>query len=897
MKAFASHLATLVIALVALTAVATAAAPPVAFLHGNYFFTSADQDGSEFFESAIAMADFNGDGKLDLLTLDGSSNQISVALGNGDGTFQKPYSVGSVASGNIGYGLAVGDFNGDKILDFACLSNNGGATNNAEVQIFLGTGSGTFTVGNTYTLSLPNSTLLRQTPLTAGDVNGDGKLDLVAVSEYSALMYVFIGNGDGTFQNAVSYSLLATGQTSLNAYGVTLADFNGDGKIDAAVGSDNGLTVLLNTGSGKFGTAAYYAAGTGGSTYNGIATADFNKDGKIDVVVANALGAAIFLNSGTGTFTFKSYLNSGAGAFAVAAPDLNADKKPDVVVGDLNNFVWTWKGNGDGSFTAVAGYSVSYEAEVLAVLIGDLNGDGLLDFVTENAYNNQTLAALGNGDLTFRANPINAFSFNGNGSNMASADFNGDGYPDVVYSWTNGGSGGLTDKFALSLGSSHGALGAPTYITAGACSFNYVDFLAVGDVNGDGLPDVVAAIANSSETGCKSGDIAVVEGSGNGKFKTPAYYSTGSTAQAGTVYVVDVNGDGKLDIVTANSDGTISALINKGTGTYKAGVVNSNLVADCACYHNLVFGDFTGDGKIDVAAVTGSGQLYEVQVLPGNGDGTFGTAIKSVTTVDPSVIGVGDFDGDGKLDIVIASPYDYSCETSNGSVPSKGQFLAGTGSGAFNIGATFCMPMENARNVVVADLNADGKLDVVVPGIDSSNAGGLQYGIGVFQGNGDGTFTSAVGLFNSGPTNVDAVVADFNNDGMPDIAVLNNNNIGAGNSNFENFIVMLQNATQAVSVSPLNQSYGMVTAHTTKSATVVLTNDQSTSMSVTSFTITGTNASDFSETNNCGTSVKAGAYCTVTVKFTPAATGARTATLSIKDGVGTQTVALSGTGK
>jgi hypothetical protein len=187
----------------------------------------------------------------------------------------------------------------------------------------------------------------------------------------------------------------------------------------------------------------------------------------------------------------------------------------------------------------------------------------------------------------------------------------------------------------------------------------------------------------------------------------------------------------------------------------------------------------------------------------------------------------------------------------------------------------------------VADLNGDGKLDVVIP-----NSGGVSPATGpaVLQGNGDGTFTNSETSY-PGRWATSAVVADFNGDGMPDIALVN-----AVTFNPE-FLTVMFNSSQPVSVSPLNVNYGSVTVGAKKAATVILTNDQKTSLAISSVTLGGTDPGDFSAKSACGSSRKAGWDCTITVTFTPTVTGARTATLNIKDAVGTQTVQLNGTGK
>ncbi len=276
---------------------------------------------------AIVAGDFNGDGHLDLAISNSSSNDVSVLLGNGDGTFQ-PQVTYAVGAGPLA--IVAADFNGDGKLDLALTDNNG-------MAILLGNGDGTFQPASMVAAGLDGA-------LVAGDFSGDGRIDL-AVSNYGSIaISVLLGNGDGTFRPAVSYTV------GSDPAGIVAADFNGDGKLDLALTDDNGVAILLGNGDGTFQPASTVATGLEG----GLAAGDFNGDSRIDLAVDNSSfggdgGVSVLLGNGDGTFQPQVSYAVGQFPSSIVAGDFSGDGRTDLVVANaFSNDVSVLLGNGNG---------------------------------------------------------------------------------------------------------------------------------------------------------------------------------------------------------------------------------------------------------------------------------------------------------------------------------------------------------------------------------------------------------------------------------------------------------------------------------------------------------------------------------------------------------------------
>jgi hypothetical protein len=344
---------------------------------------------------------------------------------------------------------------------------------------------------------------------------------------------------------------------------VAVGDFNGDGIPDLAVvnrndnshGDPGSVSVLLGQGDGSFQAPVNYAVGP---SPRAVAVGDFNGDGSLDLVVANfgeSFGAgssvSVLLGNGDGSFQSAQDFPTQGGSTSVAVGDFNGDGSLDLAVGNAGNLsVSVLLGNGDGTFQTANDYA--QEGRPLSVTVGDFNGDGIPDLAVANSHlfggSPGVSVLLGNGDGSFQ--PAGNYSVGGSPTSVAVGDFNGDGIPDlaVATSAQFGGSSGVS----VLLGNGDGSFQPAQNFSAGIDPGS----VAVGDFNGDGIPDL--AVANYG-----SNTVSVLLGNGDGSFQAAQNFGTGGRPTS--VAVGDFNGDGIPDLAVAN-EGTndVSILLNDG---------------------------------------------------------------------------------------------------------------------------------------------------------------------------------------------------------------------------------------------------------------------------------------------------------------------------------------------
>ncbi len=749
--------------------------------------------------------DLNGDGYPDVVVTDTTHNAAYVYLNKGDGSLKAPvqYPI-TFASGatfsSSGGGLILADVNGDKIPDLVAVgykpgsfSPFGSSAMTLTVRTMLGKGDGTFASALAeHVDKLTNFTIKgRIGQLQAADMNKDGNVDLLlpVIGTYSSSPVMFtavlLGNGSGVYSAfPTTAPARPTGFIPLDSTNSTFyaGDVDGDGNPDVLFGlGQNKIWFQKGNGDGTLQPPVAVVT-TDGTYYGGATTityADVNGDGYVDIIAHNQGYIAVFTGAAGGTFNQTPFvqLTSGVPGTVEAQPaDFNHDGKLDLVQVDATSGRAGFYLQQNGTFAGTLAMTIPGETAQAfnTVAAGDLNGDGFPDLIAEDAsredgsgYGLDLVMGINNGKGIFTYQTILGYY---SLTNVVAVepllkDLNGDGRADVLTSnivlGTTSGTPISTSMLAYSANNGDGTFAALTNIplTVGGvdpqCPVGQVD---IGDVNGDGIPDIVAAyegdalcysylfqealkLAGTLTAGTIPSGVYILLGQGNGKFKT-SFLAYGKGANA--LKLTDLNGDGKLDLVV--SDGTVFGPINPITDT-------STLVAN----------------------------PYGTYLLPGNGDGTFNTAKEQtlLPLTEVASITAGDFNGDGKTDLVLGVV---------GQVDVNGNFLAGTtgnyalqGNGDFTFQQpSILTPGTFALDGKLVDLNGDGLPDLALNQATLNDFTANTDGNLVVLANlGGGAFSSAGGSFNTpveltAPTlgyeeSGNVFVGDFNGDGVPDV--------------------------------------------------------------------------------------------------------------------------------
>jgi hypothetical protein len=667
--------------------------------------------------NALRLADINADGKLDMLVLAGG--YVKTQLGSGDGTFSGAQ--GIYSAGTTPGSFAVGDLDGNGRLDLV-VSNSG--SNDLTIRRGSASAPGTFLSSSTVATGTdPREVLVR-------DLGGDGRAD-VAVAVRGANQVLVLQSYDSSTGFGASQTYAVPG----NPVALAAGDFDGDGVIDLVAATDTGhqLHLLRGAGGGSFQAAT--VVGSSFASFEDVQAGDIDGDGKLDLVAGGGgSGVYTFHGNGDGTFGAGVSLGNYPTPQTLALADLDADGDLDIALrgytgpnnGAISGAI-VLRNDGGGVFTQSSANAIGMALDIVQ---GDIDGDGDVDLALASAQRGYVLLR-NHGDATFQAPALTPFGLGAFAA--ATADFDGDGRQDVVIGNEQSG------VVSIFHGDAAGGLGARQDLEWTTIPVTQ-SFVAATDVEGDGDADVLIGVGSDNS-------VLLYRNDGGGTF-TQKYLASVTAPRAAAA--VDLDGDGDRDLlVLSSTNAGVYVLKANGDGTYAGKIKYSTGTSSSP--RAMALADVNGDGKIDV--ITANYGTNNASVLRGNGDGSFQAAVTVTASgiSKPVDVSAGDVDGDGDVDFALAN---------NGS--SDVQLFLNGGSGSFTAGLSRAAG-SSTRAVRIADLNGDGRADIAAVASTSNS-------LSLFLGTGGGAFmpTATVGVSTS-PRAI--ALGDLDGDGRPDLAV------------------------------------------------------------------------------------------------------------------------------
>ena len=764
--------------------------------NGNGTFSediTADSGLTPVSSGSVAWGDYNSDGKPDILLTGANSlgPVTKIYKNNGNGSFSEDSTVDAGLAGVSMSSVAWGDYNSDGKPDILLTGYTGSSP---VTKIYKNNGDGSFSEDTTAESGL---TGVYEGSVAWGDHNSDGKPDIL-LTGYTGSAYVskvYTNNGNGTFSVDASAGLVPVyeGEGAWD-------DYNSDGKADILLtgytGSAYVAKVYKNNGSGSFSEDTTADSGLTGVGWGSVAWGDYNSDGKPDIVLTGSSGygdvstvyqnqtaiantapsAPTNLSASAGSNQVTLFWNAASDSQTPAAAltyNLRVGTAPggSVVVSPLSLANGTRLVPQDGNVGERTSYTLSgltpgttYYWSVQAVDSGYAGSA----FSSESTF-------------TYAFTDIGAALTGVRISSVAWGDYNSDGRLDILLTGY-GGSGSIAKIYKNNGDGSF----SEDYTAESDLTGVYYSSVAWGDYNSDGKPDILLTGYSSSGPVSK-----IYKNNGNGTFSRD---TTADSALVGVYYSSvawgDYNSDGKPDILfTGYTGSAYVAKIYKNNGN---GSFSEDTSAD-ACltgvyYSSVAWGDYNSDGKPDILLTGLGASAYVAKIYKNNGNGTFSediTADSGLTPVSSGSVAWGDYNSDGKPDILLTGA------TDSGYYVSK--IYKNNGNGTFSEDTAAGLPGVFAGSVAWGDYNSDGKPDILLTGYDA-----LRQVSKIYKNNGNGTFSDA-GCGLTGVYYGSAAWGDYNSDGRPDILFAGDSGSSPIAGVYQNRLVFVNTAPSAPS--------------------------------------------------------------------------------------------------
>ncbi len=760
------------------------------------------------------------------------------------------------------------DLNGDGILDLAVSNQNQG---NGYVSIFYGLGGGAFSAATNYPVADgPEG-------MAVGDFNNDGYLDLAVVDMNNSSYSILLGSADGTF-TVTTTDLPVTGTFP---YAIVAGDFNQDGKLDLAVACQDPTTggfvyILLGNGDGTFSSPLHYGSL---GTPEGLVTADFNGDGYLDLAVSDYENNDVWVLTGNGDGTFSSgtpySVAPASGAAGLVANDFNGDGQTDLAVSDITSGGVTVFLNSSGTFTQT---SQSPIAAAGGYFVGsaDLSGDNIQDLAVADYSSNTFSALFGNGDGTFQTPPVSytvdpkAQSILG----LALASVTANGRFDVVTT-------DLPNEQVEVLLQTATLNPNPSSVTFPNTDVGTTSSpMTVTLENSGSAPLIISAISSSDSEFAESntcGSLPATLWVDASCVVTvtfaPSTYNTRSATLS-----IDDNASATAQTVALSGVGLEPVASLTGTLNFPNQFEGTSSSALMATLTN------SGNAALTITGIGVTGAYSETN--------TCGSSVGAGASCSISVTFKPTTQGTAGGTLTVTDDSGFSSSTT--------QVLSMTGTGIGPTAAVAPVTLTFGSQLVgttsttqTVTLSNSGTAALTITSVAVGGTNG-----------GDFSQTNTCGTsLNAGANCVITVTFKPTATGTRSGTVTVTDNTGGITGSIQTATLTGTAVAPVASVTPssLPAFAGTLVGSSSSPQIVTLSNTGSAALTITSVAIGGTNSGDFSQTNNCGTSVATGANCTVNVTFKPAATGSRTGTLTLTDNNNAvsgsaETVSLTGTG-